>query len=151
MKALFCKIFNFFQEKNCPIHGQNYQTAPYGDQIGGVIAQFQQRTTEQPEVERAPRQQPRRTIQADPSAPGIQGPEKQRPGHTQPEHKVQQAAQQPHRHPHPEDAKQVVYHPRRPSQQQGLQHSPALVPDGYAHAQPNSRDSRPPRPPLSSS
>ena len=95
MKAIFCKIFDFFKEKNGTKHGQKYQTEQKGHHIRRPVAQFEQERACQTEIEPAAHQQTCRPIHADAAAPGMDGPDKQRHRHAQPEQQIQRTGKQP--------------------------------------------------------
>ena len=85
------------------------------------------------EVKQPAGQQARRSVQADPPAPGIQRPEEKHARNTQPEQQIQHTAQQPHMYAHTEDPKQVVQHAGQHAKSQSLYHSTALCGNGDAH------------------
>lgn len=150
-EGVFHKNFKNFPQPQGSGQGEQGQTAKKGGQICRQIAQFQQEAAEQPEVDHAPRHQARRAVQADAAAPGVQRPEEEGDRDRQPEQQIQRAAQQAQGHADPYHPKQVVQHARPHAQQHSLDHSPGLVGNGDVHGQPNSRASRPPRPPPWSS
>lgn len=134
MKDVFCKFFKFFQKASHQRQGEQGQKAQRLGQVGQPVADFDRQAAEGEKVHRPARQQPCRPVQPDPAAPGLQGPQKQRPRHRHPEGQVQHSAQQGQPDPDAQHPEQVVQQPRGHPQGQGLQHCPALLGDRDAHA-----------------
>jgi len=135
MKEIFCKFFKFFQKPSQQPYREHRQSAQRLHEIGHAVADFDSQTADGEKVDRAAHKQPRRPVQPDISPPGVQGPQKQHGCDRQPEHKIQNAAQQGQADPDAQDAKQVVQHPRGHPQRQRLQHGPALLGHRDGHAQ----------------
>lgn len=143
-KGVFYKFSNSFENPpdKTQRNGQNCQKKD--GQICQPIAQAQHPRAEYPEIDPAPRHAEGRTVQPDLAPPGLLRPNEQGCGGGEPEQQIQNRPQQGQMHPHPQDAKQIVQHPKGQPQDHRLHQGTALL--GHFNRHPPSR--RPNNPPL---